>query len=178
MFSPFVMKLQYAMKFHIVDGKIKILDKEEVMISPEALIQIQKEIEEKLGEEGNKIIYNAGKNQAKEVLEYCKKITGFEKIKLQTIALDLMQTYGFGKFEVINLDWNNFSVVLHVYESAICKVYRDKFGIINKPINHFLAGFLAGAYNVIFGNEVECKENLCIASGSSYCEFIIKRGEK
>ncbi|MCW1305848.1 MAG: hypothetical protein OH335_03690 [Candidatus Parvarchaeota archaeon] len=173
-----MMKLQYAMKFDIVDGKIRVLDKDQVMISPEILVEVQKEIENKLGEEGNKIIYNVAKKQGKDVLEYCKQITGFQKIKLQTLALDLVQTYGFGKFEVINLDWDNCSVILHVHNSIICKKYTEKFGHVNKPINYFLSGLLAGIYNVIFENNVECMENLCTASGNLYCEFIIKRGEK
>ena len=44
-----------------------------------------------------------------------------------------------------------------------------------KPVCHFVAGYLAGVYESIWFEVAECAEVLCIAKGDPFCEFKIYR---
>ena len=51
-------------------------------------------------------------------------------------------------------------------------------GKVQRPVDHFLRGTLAGLFSNVFGADVECIETHCTALGGGDCRLIVKPHEE
>jgi len=45
----------------------------------------------------------------------------------------------------------------------------------NRPMCHFVSGFISGVADAVLNEVTECSETKCIASGDPFCEFKVER---
>jgi predicted hydrocarbon binding protein len=110
---------------------------------------------------------DAGEGKAKVLLNLNGKLTNVERIK---IALARLQSFGWGKFELVECDDRGKRVVIRVqdnFEDILTKDLKDYQ-------NSFLRGFLVGLICTLFNKACRGMETKCINKGDPYCEFLIR----
>ncbi|MCX6801255.1 MAG: hypothetical protein NTZ73_03635 [Candidatus Diapherotrites archaeon] len=90
-------------------------------------------------------------------------------------ALELLTTFftasGWGKIQMIDLDFNAKRAILLVENSPVAAALKGK---VSWPVDAMLRGIFAGIFSNVFGIDVDCVESECAALNSPNCKFIIK----
>ncbi len=78
---------------------------------------------------------------------------------------------GFGLFEAKDIS--------HGKKRALVSISNAPFAVFfptpaKHPVDSFLRGLIAGAFSVVFEENVDCVETECSAMGASYCSFVVK----
>ena len=121
--SPFVKKLMFARQFDIDKGSVTFLKQREVIVSPKLFSLLDK-----------KKMVGISQTIFEEEINNIKKSTGLSKLKLVELFLDLLDSFGFGKFKLHKLEPN---VIVQV------------FGL-PKDSESYVQGALIGGFNVVF----------------------------
>ena len=103
--------------------------------------------------------------------EYLSEKLGLRGKELLVEVLKAYQASGWGRVELVRCDLHAANIVLRLYDSFECKVFRD----IGRPASQFIRGHLSGLLSGLLGAEVRAIETKCIAKGDPYCEFYTER---
>ncbi|MFA5895422.1 MAG: 4-vinyl reductase [Thermoplasmata archaeon] len=156
-------------------GTLQVFGNRFLLLRPETLVVIQKQLEETVGASTKGIIYLAGERSFMEGHVLVKELLeGFDLSSLGPEVLkrmaDILALLGWGRFTYVSLDFEALRFVLALEHSPIAESY----GPTKKPACHFLAGWLAGAARSLLGRELLCEETACAAQGRPRCEFQLK----
>lgn len=144
----------------MVNGKINLLGKEQVMLSSQFLLRLQTIDETQT--------YDLAKRTGLEDIKYYTKILDSEHGDLLGHVKTIFDTYGLGTLEIELL--KNEKATVRVSQSALANTKKHS----DQPVCIFTAGLLAGFFSYLLKKDVNCIEKNCKSMGSLYCLFEIK----
>ena len=156
--SSFFKRLLFARELEI-DKELKILNLRKIMISPEFILAFKEKYSKQIYEFAEEFIYKE--------IQQIKNSTGISGMKLLELSMNLLNLYGLGKFELVEL--KNREAIVNLTFSPFAKIASSK----GKQCI-FTAGALAGIFEQFFNKKVKCNEVVCETENREYCQFIIK----
>ena len=184
MISDFVKRLIFARQFSLIDGKIEILGQKHIMLSNDAVLELQNIDQSKIYSiiktstlKNLELMHGKAYKALKEVSfadisEFGKKLGSSLGGVLKNIE-EIYQVYGLGKLQVVDLDNDKKQAVIRVYESPIAQASL-KQGRSKTNTCTINAAVLAGMFSYLFNKKIDCIETRCLAKGNSFCEFVCK----
>lgn len=110
MISSFLKKLLFARQFYMIDGKIELLGKKQVMLPYDVVEELEK---------GNARLYAPIKKAVlKNISEYAKKLGSSEDGILKNIDY-LFETFGLGTLQIVELDYKKKRCIVTVRNSPL-----------------------------------------------------------
>ncbi len=146
MISPFLKKLLFARQFFMIDGKIEILGKKQIMLPADVIVELEKN--------NSKVVYDSVKEVIKKYIrDYAKRLGSPEEGMLKSID-SLFETFGLGKMRIVDID----------YKQKKCLV-----SIINCPDKSNLTpAVLAGIFSFLFEKNVDAEKTKKLHNTYSY----------
>lgn len=111
--------------------------------------------------------YAGGKFLANYLLERLS-LKGKEPIEE---ILKVYQISGWGRVELVECDPQAMNIVLRLYDSVECKIFKGS----KEPASQLIRGHLSGLLSGLLKADVRVMETKCIAKGDPYCEFHVER---
>ena len=155
-------------------GILRLSGQPAVIIRPDVIVNIQRQLEQTIGGSAKGVLYLAGERSSKEGVAPVRAISrepagslAIDAAKRMTDAFSLL---GWGRAEVTHFDAGHGRFALRFANSPIALAY----GSSKKPVCHFLAGWAAGMVRDLVGRELLCEEIACAAQGKDYCEFDLR----
>lgn len=135
-------------------------------------------VENACGNDANRIRYYVAKTQAiigsriiSERFGYAKTIP--DKKRLMDFLRGQTDILGLGHFENVRVDFKN-NLFIYKTRSPYAEEYKRFFGFQKHPVDYWLMGMWAGAFENLINRKMLCLEINCIAAKSHWCEFVIK----
>jgi hypothetical protein len=180
-FRPPPAIVQRVMRFKAIkheDGKFLIFGNPAFIDPIYVQVYYHKLVEKKCGDEANRIRYYTAKLQAmigtkiiNERFGYAKTIP--DKEKLTEFNQGQPEIMGLGQFQRVRMDFKN-NLFIYSGRSPYAEEYKRFFGPQKGPVDYWLMGMWAGAFEAITNKKMLCIEKRCVAAGSKTCEFVIK----
>jgi len=140
-----------------------------VLLGTGTFIEFQKGAEELLGKQSDAVFYDAGIRSGKEgwyALHTELKEDGDVLIR-RMFSFTEENGYGWFRVREYNIEPEEKRGSVTVSHSFIGNTY----GKAEKPVCHFIAGFIAGFVSASWGFEVACNETSCTAVNGDVCVF-------
>lgn len=155
-------------------GVLRLFDQPYVLMRPEILTNIQKQLEQTIGGSAKGILYLAGERSSNEGLDPLVSLTeaASDPLSLDHAKrmADVAALIGWGRVEIQSFDVDRGRFLLTVQNSP----FADAYGPSKKPICHFLAGWMAGMGRMLVGKDLLCEETACKSQGRERCEFELR----
>ena len=170
-------------EFDEENGEIAISGQRHALVFNGIFADLRERMRAIIGHSADVIIYEVGREHVKKVLNYYLQHypplkllvkTGIGKEQLAKKAAELLTAYGFGKAEIEKLDLENESIIT-LKNSFVASFYKKRNLNQDRPVCSLVAGFIAGAAEVIGNGKYECKEIECIAKGDEVCRFVVTK---
>jgi predicted hydrocarbon binding protein len=144
-----------------------------VLFGSGTFVELQKESESILGDEASAVFYESGIRAGREAAESVSIERDEKDSELYDVWNSLWGSNGVGLFKLVEYDYDESSKRgrLVVDDSFIATTY----GRSDKAVCHFLSGFLAGIFEVLWKTPLICTEMKCWSKGDKYCEFILEQ---
>lgn len=155
------------------EGVLRLSNVPVVIIRPEAMVNIQKQLEGTIGGSSKGILYLSGERSAQSGMNPFESILSTEAPLTLANARRLMEAsalVGWGRLEISQFDPEHGRLLLTITNSPLARAY----GTSKKPVCHFLAGWIAGIGRNLLEREVLCEETACAAQGRDRCEFELR----
>jgi predicted hydrocarbon binding protein len=162
--------LAAALEADTHSGVLRFSNVPSVIVRPEAIVNIQRQLEQTIGGSSKGILYLSGERSARDGMNPFESIVSTRAPLTLANARRLMDAsalLGWGRLEISLFDPEKGRLVLMVTNSPIARAY----GASKKPVCHFLTGWIAGLGQSLLEREVLCEETSCAAQGRSRCEF-------
>lgn len=144
-----------------------------VIVRPEAIVSIQKQLELTIGGSAKGILYLSGERSAREGMNpldaNVEAVAPLSLARARRIT-DSAALLGWGRIEIALFDPEGSRLRLTVKNSPLARAY----GTSKKPVCHFLSGWIAGLGRGLMDQEVLCEETACAAQGQPHCEFDLR----
>ena len=160
MLSSFLKKLLFARQFFMIDGRIEVLGKKQVMLPSDVVSA--------LDALNTKEVYADVKNAVKkDVEDYAKKLGSGEEGILKNID-DIFGTFGLAKMELVDINFKKKTCILRLHSSPLKKISRgaSEFSITN--------AILSGVFSFLFKNDIDVVQVNVNAKGNDYEEYVVK----
>ena len=145
----------------MVDGKIEILGKKQVMLPSDVIAAV-----ESLDHE---VVYNNIKDTIKKDIEdYAKKLGSSEEGILKNVG-DIFGTFGLGRLEIVDIDNKKKSCIIRVHNSPLMEMKNVKLN----P-SKMTPAIISGVFSFLFSKEVDAKQTNPSVKGFDYYEYVIK----
>jgi uncharacterized protein len=144
-----------------------------VIVRPEAITSIQKQLEATIGGSAKGILYLAGERTAREGMSpLASQIPRAPPLTLANARriMDSAALLGWGRVDISTFDPAHGRLRLTVRNSPLARAY----GASKKPVCHFLSGWIGGLGRFLLDREVLCEETACAAHGHDRCEFELR----
>lgn len=142
-----------------------------VIVRPEVIVNIQKQLEATIGGSAKGVMYLSGERSSKIGFSPADPASGRPlTLKNAQRVIDSTALMGWGRVEIARFDVEASHFALTVQNNPIAAAY----GSSTKPVCHFIAGWAAGVARTILGRELLCEETACLAQGSDRCEFELR----
>jgi predicted hydrocarbon binding protein len=141
-----------------------------VIVRPETITSIQKQLEETIGGSAKGVLYLAGERSARDGMSpFASQIPKGPPLSLANARriMDSAALLGWGRVDIATFDPARGRLVLTVKNSPLARAY----GTSKKPVCHFLSGWIGGLGRFLLDREVLCEETACAAHGHDRCEF-------
>ncbi len=158
MFTAFLKKLLFARQFSIIDGKVEILGKRQLMLPSDVILSALSNLSEEQ--------YGKATEAVKGILvEYAKKLGSGEEGMLKNLE-NIFETFGLGHLELMRLDNKGKTCIVRVHQPPITS------GKMEDAEGNLICMVLSGMFAFFFGKSVHAKR--VGAKGKGYEEYIIK----
>lgn len=144
-----------------------------VIVRPEAIVNIQRQLEVTIGGSSKGILYLSGERSAKEGMNPLEALVSTNAPLTLANARRIMEAsalLGWGRMEISLFDPERGRLLLTVKNSPLARAY----GSSKKPVCHFLTGWIAGLGRTLLERDVLCEETSCAAQGRDRCEFELR----
>jgi len=153
-----------------------------IVLPMQTLGQLQHDLQQKFGNDINKMIYKLGKLQGRNGSNIL-----IEKFKVTPDASDLSffleqsEFVGVGKTIMVESDIDKGYFLLKNTNSPMAKGYEAVYGKTTKPVCNYWRGLATGAFEAIFTTikgepqELESYETHCICKGDPECRVEIRK---
>jgi len=165
--------LAAALEANAKTGVLRLSNVPSLIVRPEAIVNIQRQLELTIGGSSKGILYLSGERSAQEGMNPLESI--LSTLAPLTLAnarrlMDVSALLGWGRLEMSLFDPEHGRLVLTVSNSPLARAY----GSSKKPVCHFLTGWIAGLGRNLLEREVLCEETACAAQGHGRCEFELR----
>jgi predicted hydrocarbon binding protein len=147
------------------EGEWRIAGSDYIIIGGAAIRAWAKVTEQVLGEGAQAIMFLAGKRSGE---QFSRALLGegIRKEGLQYALETFLTNCGWGKVWV-HVDFQKIDATVRIRN---CFTARQT--TVEKPVCHFINGFICGVFTLIFeSEEIDCSEKECTAKGDKFCEF-------
>jgi|GEM_PF-704785 len=154
-------------------GVLRLSDVPCVIVRPEAIVNIQRQLELTIGGSAKGILYLSGERSALDgmnPLDAAVSTTAPLTLANARRITDASALLGWGRVEISLFDPEHGRLVLTLKNSPLARAY----GSSKKPVCHFLSGWIAGLGRTLLEREVLCEETACAAQGHERCEFELR----
>jgi predicted hydrocarbon binding protein len=154
-------------------GVLRLSNVPSVIVRPEAIVNIQKQLEVTIGGSSKGILYLAGERSAHDGMNPLDSLVTTKAPLTLANARRLMEAsalLGWGRLDLSLFDPEHGRLVLTVRNSPLARAY----GASKKPVCHCMTGWIAGLGRSLIEREVLCEETACAAQGHSRCEFEVR----
>ena len=173
MLSGFIKRLLMARQAQFVEGDVKIFAMPFLLSPVDHHVVLYGKLKGAC-KNPELVLFETGKDTAKIMVSYFKKKFSMGKgTELVNLWKNIFDSSGYGELQIIALKAGEGKAIFQIKNSAFAKQYLAANGRPGKPIDHHIAGLLAGFMSEMTGKDVKCEETKCIASGGPYCEFVI-----
>ena len=165
--------LAAALEANAKTGVLRLSNVPSVIVRPEAIVNIQRQLELTIGGSSKGILYLSGERSAQEGMNPFDSILSTRAPLTLANArrlMDVSALLGWGRLEMSLFDPEHGRLVLTVSNSPLARAY----GSSKKPVCHFLTGWIAGLGRNLLEREVLCEETACAAQGHGRCEFELR----
>ncbi len=165
--------LAAALEANAKTGVLRLSNVPSLIVRPEAIVNIQRQLELTIGGSSKGILYLSGERSAQEGMNPFDSILSTRAPLTLANARRLMDAsalLGWGRLEMSLFDPEHGRLVLTVSNSPLARAY----GSSKKPVCHFLTGWIAGLGRNLLEREVLCEETACAAQGHGRCEFELR----
>lgn len=152
------------------NGVLRLLDVPCVILRPEAIVNIQRQLESTIGGSSKGILYLSGERSARTGMNPIDALVTTEGPLTLANArriTDGAALLGWGRLDISMFDPPHGRLLLTLAHSPLAQAY----GTSKKPVCHFLAGWIAGIGRTLLERDVLCEETGCAAQGRARCEF-------
>ena len=160
MISPFLKRLLFARQFFMIDGKIEILGKKQVMLPSDVVSCLQ-------NNDPKEVYTNIKSTISKDIEDYAKKLGSSGEGMLRNIE-DIFGTFGLGKLEVVDLDYKSKKGVIRIHNPPLDDIKKINSGFQVTP------AVLAGVFSFLFSKEINAQQAKQSIKGTGYHEYILK----
>ena len=165
--------LAAALEANAKTGVLRLSNVPSLIVRPEAIVNIQRQLELTIGGSSKGILYLSGERSAQEGMNPLESV--LSRRAPLTLAnarrlMDVSALLGWGRLEMSLFDPEHGRLVLTVSNSPLARAY----GGSRKPVCHFLTGWIAGLGRNLLEREVLCEETACAAQGHGRCEFELR----
>ena len=165
--------LATALEANAKTGVLRLSNVPSLVLRPEAIVNIQKQLELTIGGSSKGILYLSGERSAQDGMNPFESILSTRAPLTLANARRLMDAsalLGWGRLEISLFDPERGRLVLTVSNSPLARAY----GTSKKPVCHFLTGWIAGLGRSLLERDVLCEETECAAQGHGRCEFELR----
>ena len=165
--------LAAALEANAKTGVLRLSNVPSLIVRPEAIVNIQRQLELTIGGSSKGILYLSGERSAQEGMNPLESVLSTRAPLTLANARRLMDAsalLGWGRLEISLFDPEHGRLVLTVSNSPLARAY----GSSKKPVCHFLTGWIAGLGRNLLEREVLCEETACAAQGHGRCEFELR----
>jgi predicted hydrocarbon binding protein len=162
-----------ALSADTVSGVLRLYDVPCVIVRPEAIVSIQKQLELTVGGSAKGILYLSGERSARDGMNPLDtEVPPGAPLSLANARriTESAALLGWGRIEISLFDPVGSRLLLTVTNSPLARAY----GSSKKPVCHFLSGWIAGLGRSLLDREVLCEEAACAAQGHGRCEFELR----
>jgi hypothetical protein len=149
MLSSFIAKLLLARQFSINEREIRILGRGFYLQPLRQLAVLQHSLLERFGEDGLRIIYEAGKASFMELSKEMERFSA-DRSKFLEVIMNFIKHFGLGDAQLIKMDEKGCKARVEARENPFAKEYLKLFGVQRRCIDSLLAGVLSGFFSVFF----------------------------
>jgi hypothetical protein len=160
-------KILKELSFALEKGGLFYKEVRYLLIRPEVLVTVQKEVEKELGERADHILFQSGFQGGSLSSKRYREVFNFSHEEIVRFMIEMGPQIGWGRFELERFVPDSKSLSVKVYHSPFAEAY----GTSTKPVCHFIRGVLSGMATAVFKKESEITEILCLAKGDPYCKF-------
>lgn len=161
-----------GLEFLHSEGSLQFKAVPYLLIRPETIASLQKEIESHVGQfNAGEALYKAGFTGGKlSGTRYREEfnLTAHEAVKFMC---KMGTEIGWGAFRLVDFDSSGKSMVIEVDHSPFAKAYGTSDG---EGVCHLIRGVLGGLAHAVFNNKVSAVESDCLALGNPNCRFEVE----
>jgi len=134
---------------------------------------LQKKLEELFETGAELILYEAGRSCGRRSCHRIKRRYGLKGMDLLEAVRQIKRAEGWGEVDFSNfeLDRVRGSIIVRRCFEAV------NYGKSDRPVCHFMRGYLEGVLEETLGKIVRLMEVRCAATGQEYCEFRVRHLE-
>jgi predicted hydrocarbon binding protein len=159
-----------ALEFEEESGAISFKGVRYLLIRPETLVEFQKALEERLGEEAQEILCRDGFAGGHLSTKKYKETFGYKDDEIVQFMMTMGRQIGWGHFKLEEFNLEAKRLIVTVISSPFAVAY----GKSTRPVCHFTRGVMGGMGQALFGEDVTADESHCLAKGDDFCCFLIE----
>lgn len=161
MLSSFLKKLLFARQLLMIDGRIQVLGKDQVMLPSGIFVALQ-------GLDDRKYYAVIKEGIQKNMQEYTKRM-GATAQGMFKITGDIFETFGLGKPEILLLDQKTKTAIVRFHDPPVARDCHDQ----NLKECIVLSAALAGMFSFLFKKDVDCEMKVYDTKAALY-EYIVR----
>ncbi len=157
---------------HPDEGSLTFQGVRYLLIRPETLASVQKQIETEVGaQRAGELLYAGGFTGGQ--LSGRKYRDAFEFTERQAVEFMCRMggEIGWGRFRLLVLSPEKRLLQVEVDSSPFAVAYGEPTG---QAVCHWIRGVLGGLVSGLFSTEVRAAEPLCLAKGDPVCRFVVE----
>lgn len=162
MLSSFLKKLLFARQFFMVDGRIEVLGKKQIMLPSDVLTTFE-------SASNGKLYINVRSVIRKDIEDYAKKLGSSEEGILKNID-DIFGTFGLGKLELVYINFKKRTCILRLHNPPLRQT-SDKND--KTPEFQITPAVLSGVFSFLFKRDIDVKQTKQAAGDFGYCEYVV-----
>jgi len=156
-------------------GTFRLFAQRLLILRPEALIDLQKQLEETVGLSSKGFLYLAGEKSAREGHAVFDRLAPSQPAPadeptLLARSIEPLAFLGWGRFGVSPVDADAHRYLVTLENSPLAEAYGES----KRPVCHLLAGWVAGTAEHVLGKSFLCEETACRSQGKPHCEFVLR----
>lgn len=157
MLSPFLKRLLFARQLIMINGKIEVLGKPQVMLPSRLVAELEAGISPAISD-------SIRTDVMREMEAYAAKLGSGEEGLLKNID-EIFGSYGLGRLEIVTINYKNKACVMRLYDSPLHKG--------GAALSRLTPAILSGVFSFLFRKGVTAKQ--AGSAQAAYVEYVIRQ---
>ena len=158
-----------SLEYDPARGSLALQSARYVLMPPNLLMEIQKNLEAEHGREAAAFFIEAGQGEGAALAGRYRDVFGYPPEQVLSSVAFLLTESGWGTFSLEMMNFEGRELVFKVEESPFPEVYGPSI----QPVCHLVQGILRGVALALFDVETTGMEVQCTAKGDTCCRFVV-----